>query len=1465
MNYILNYRFLIRFLFIFILLILFIPSNFSIAESNHWDSEWSYFQEIIIPFDTSLEISHFQPIDIKIDFQNPCWAKNEIEHSIRVVSWDGIYWNELECQIYSLEFSKENTLSSCNLVFLIPDSANGKEKYYVYYDDSEKSAPTYIDHLEIEDLYYHYEPIPGYPLESYYYKITDDGYIPYVVSYQGQLMGYNTGQHVTKMKEETVEVLPKNGEIFAAFDFKYTYEKSLFGYSSTSQKEISHEVIVDGNLMLEFRIISTSKFDDLKTTGIYKYYHCPSNNKRVHAHIKHETLKEIDVCNIPPATNTDGVFASLQSGGVKSRSISELNIGEILPFMHFSNEVGTITEYEIDIDPVYISDEDPETRVISYYDDVHLGKNAWLSYDYGETGQSYSVIFDSNSVLVSGTDEKDGLQLNLFEVDYPHMPGFENNVATVQVGRNSFEPGGDHDLTIPNDFSVEFDAEFFCSKTGGYKIVDKEAEIFRELVKLKPQSQGEEVEDSDEVERFDLSVLVHLAPSTPIGSSLSALLGFNLSYISVELYKDDEYIYSRTAVRLPLNPLPETGDLNFIEKIIQTFKIFDLKNISIFKKAIFPDLEAGKYVIKIYRENPLFSKEKQYIGYSIVNLEHDEKINILCNSEASISIKIADQNDEIVKNAVVVLQKDNTNISKAITDEKGKGILKAPRNSEKYDLKVFYNGEVIYNEKIKLGLVQKIFPPEKLINIQRYTLELKVTDTWGQAPAVEINPIIVFDTTNNPTRIYGQKISNDKYTFTNLTPNSYKLSFGYKSFNIVNDIELSDNKELNLEFPAEFNVEFNVFDSFGMPHENSKIVVKRNNERQEIQNQGSESAIKIPPGEYELEVYIDNDLVEIRNIAVYGEQRYDLITKYQPNYLTILIIVSLLVIVFSSIFSYYKKDIRYFFVILIISLITISLFLPWWEINGTSDLVKTSTKLYIIPNNMITISSTSDTIAGEPSYIPEEFQLAISLMILFSIGGCLLLLINQSLKNKKRLIQISKILIILSSTGSLVIFTIAMNELSRITVGKLFGSGYLDIGVPGEGEIYSVLCNWGFSIGFYIYILAVVSLLIKISIDHFTKRDDETIKDKKQAKNTFNIQHPLFGISVRNWFKLLEKNKGVDLRYFARGAFITFGSILTAPTRMLFKWKYEKKINDLKIETPPVIIIGHWRSGTTYLHELLSEDPQFCYVSLWNTLLPDSFLILEPIKKFLSNFLPKKRPMDDIKVDIDGPYEEEAGMAVLTPWSFFHCFHFAKNAEEQYLKSIHFDKMKPDEKEEWKNNFEKFMKTVIYANNENRLLLKNPANTARIKMLLEIFPNAKFIHIYRDPIKVYLSTIKTRKRVLDKLALQDANEEELEKQVIENYKRLMNSFFEQKKLIPKDNIVEVKYEDLVKDPLKQIKKIYRTLKLPGLKNALPGMKQYLNRQKDYKVDVYKFDEKIINHVKENWSFTFDIWGYKSPR
>jgi len=128
-----RFRNAFRFSIIFILIYLLIPSNVSIADRPKWNSSWSFSQEIDIPFDTSLDIANFQPIDTTVFFENPCWAKDKINHSIRICCWDGYIWHELESQIYNLESTSSNMITSCNIVFLIPEFADGNEKYFIYY------------------------------------------------------------------------------------------------------------------------------------------------------------------------------------------------------------------------------------------------------------------------------------------------------------------------------------------------------------------------------------------------------------------------------------------------------------------------------------------------------------------------------------------------------------------------------------------------------------------------------------------------------------------------------------------------------------------------------------------------------------------------------------------------------------------------------------------------------------------------------------------------------------------------------------------------------------------------------------------------------------------------------------------------------------------------------------------------------------------------------------------------------------------------------------------------------------------------------------------------------------------------------------------------------------------------------------------------------------------------------------
>jgi hypothetical protein len=1051
------------------------------AELITWNEEWNYSKEIIIPIKTEIQAAKYQPIDINIDFENLCWAKNEIEHSIRVCCWDGNTWNELESQIYDLQSIDNNFIKSCSIVFLIPEFADGNEKYFVYYSDSEKDPPNYKDHVQIEESYYHYEPISGYALESSYFKITDRGFCNYIVSKEGRFLDYNTGQHITKMNENTIDIKPKNGDTIASFDFKYSYGVDLFEDSSTSQKLISKEIFNDGNLMIEFGMISRSKLDDLQTTAHYKYYHCPtSSQSRIHVHVIHEALKEISLDKtIVLETNTDGTYASIQAQSVKSKTIDDLNLGKIYPFLHYTNEIGIISEFDVDIDPEYIP-EDLETRIISIIDDVDLGEKSWFSFDEGESGKVHAIIFYSNNVLRQGSNERDGIQINSFEMDYPHLPGLENNMANIVVSRNSYEKDDALDTIIPEDFIVEFDAEFFTSENNGYKILDDETEIFRELVENKPDYNLDFDGDYSEIEKHTLSINVKGAPSVPMGSSLSVLFGRNFSFITVELYKDNQYISSKSAVRLPMKSIQDFDNSKIFRTILQSLKYFDWMNLSFFKKAVFSDIDEGKYVVKIFKENSLFYDDRQFIGFATVDLTEDKKINVNCRSEEQISIVVYDQNDNKVENAEIFLKNKDLIITNVKTDRDGEAVIRAPKNSDHYDLHVYYKGILLYENSININSILNLKSDSMSINVYRYTVFLNILDKWGLSPGVDINPILVNNNGKDKIIISSNNISDSNIVFNNIPPGDYNIVFSYKSFIIEEKIKLTDNLNLDIEFPAEYKINIITRDLRGNKYTDSKVFLSRDDKKICI-NHNNFFSEKVPPGEYFLEVYDNEELVFKNYIDVLGDVKFDFVTNYNPIIPLILLSFFILFSAFIIIFSYLKRDIKPILTFIPIFLILISIIFPWWVIQGASNNIESKTSMFLYPVYLVTITESSQIISGEIAFLPDLFIMVINIFLIITFVGCGLTVLHYLFKNKIKKNNFL-ILIILTITFIVAIsmFIYAINELSTITVGGIIGQGEIDTNIYDGGESFSIYSNWGLGFGFYIYLFSLIMIFLNL-------------------------------------------------------------------------------------------------------------------------------------------------------------------------------------------------------------------------------------------------------------------------------------------------------------------------------------------------------------------------------------------------
>lgn len=150
-----------------------------------------------------------------------------------------------------------------------------------------------------------------------------------------------------------------------------------------------------------------------------------------------------------------------------------------------------------------------------------------------------------------------------------------------------------------------------------------------------------------------------------------------------------------------------------------------------------------------------------------------------------------------------------------------------------------------------------------------------------------------------------------------------------------------------------------------------------------------------------------------------------------------------------------------------------------------------------------------------------------------------------------------------------------------------------------------------------------------------------------------------------------------------------------------------------------------------------------------------------------------------------------------------------------------------------------FLKKVSYNNPQERLLLKNPVNTVRIQNLLELFPKAKFIYIYRNKEEVIKSTIKLYKDLLRINTFQHIHNSVLLKNIDQIYSETLVHYHKYKKLIAIDNLVEIKYEDFVKHPFSTTEAIYSQLDLAGHKNASKNFEKYIAEQTGHVCNTYK--------------------------
>ncbi len=376
--------------------------------------------------------------------------------------------------------------------------------------------------------------------------------------------------------------------------------------------------------------------------------------------------------------------------------------------------------------------------------------------------------------------------------------------------------------------------------------------------------------------------------------------------------------------------------------------------------------------------------------------------------------------------------------------------------------------------------------------------------------------------------------------------------------------------------------------------------------------------------------------------------------------------------------------------------------------------------------------------------------------------------------------------------------------------------------------------------------------------------EEKTRATQKQLKlNTYPFWSPRFwhGMRTRDFLRLLSRNgwRIHPLRWAMALILMPITTVNSALYR-LQSLLYGRRIQETKITQPPIFILGHWRSGTTHLHELLVRDPEMAFPSTYECFAPYHFLVSSwIIPRMMGFLLPRRRPMDNMAAGFDHPQEDEFALCAMgAPTPYFKLAF--PNHEPPYQEFLNMKDVDPADLKKFRQSLDYFVKALTLKKNK-RLVLKSPPHTGRIALLAEMFPDARFIHITRNPFPLFASTRRTWQALDTAQGFQVPHFKNLDEYVFECLERMYEGFERQRGQVDPARIRDIRYEDLVADPVGELRSLYEELDLGDFSLVLPSLQEYVEQQKSYQPNQHQLEPEITAEIKRRWAGYIEKYGY----